>query len=753
MSSFASKLGALKKDELPEGAVAIGARVSTEEMAKGDSIENQIEACRNFCAAHPDVFGEREFRIYQDPGHTGTTFDRPGINGLRADKATVKIACYLVRDLKRLGRNAKEGLEFLDEMTAANIQIIDIGQPAIDYRTTKGRKIYTDTMSGAEAECGIYRDSSIQGQTKRAQNGQWKGGDPPYPFDLENGFLLPVRGSATELLQKMATLYEKHKSDLGVLKELNKEGIQFAPDIQRVCYDRDRAQRRFVSRRPQNVGKPRLITLRWISHALRNPIMAGYVPAPRAVNDLTAGFKPDLVLANGRRYFMWEPQAIIPLPQWQKLQAIRQAQARTNFRVGRESTNYLLQQLLECGCCKLPMQVGAATSGSGKTIRHYICGSIKQLGSLSKCSVRRLPAEAMETVIMRFLSDLPKRPEIVHEITALATKNKAGLTEGLEERVALLEKEHAKLERSKKNALDRMLEFEGKKIGTEMELRYNETQAKLESVILDMADLHRKLEAAHVGAPSAQVVASALADFGKLAAQLPASAVKELVQSLVAEIVVHRLKHRSMPQFRHLSTSASILKLDITLNPCGLHLINSPSKGSTITKPKGGKPKLVPTSLIVEIRQAGSKGNVVRLLEPFATEAELYAFPAKDTSAEEVERQQHPLGRMETIVEMRTNGMLKKEIAAKFGKTPPWVTYHLRLLGLLPGIQQKLKEAPVSVLRHFGLVSLMNMAAMDAKLQESTFDEAYRKALHTDTTVKLIKSDPESPADDIATNA
>lgn len=753
MSSFASKLSALKKDELPEGAVAIGARVSTEEMAKGDSIENQIEACRNFCAVHPDVFEDREFRIYSDPGHTGTTFDRPGINGLRADKGKVRIACYLVRDLKRLGRNAKEGLEFLDEMTEANIQIIDIGQPSIDYRTTKGRKIYTDAMSGAEAECGIYRDSSIQGQTERAHRGQWKGGTPPYAYDLEAGVLLPVWGPPAELLQKMADLYEEHKSYLRVLTELNNQGIKYAPITPRVCFDRERARRGFVSRRPQTVGKPQLITLRWIADALHNPVYAGYVPAPRAVNDLTVRFTPALVLPDGRRYFKSEHQVIFPLPQWERMQAIRQSQARPKGRAGRASPDYLLQQLLQCGCCRLPMHVGAATSGSGKTIRHYVCRNIKQLGSQSKCTVRRVPAEAMETVVLRFLSDLPKRPDLIEGITALASKNKEGLTQGLEERATLLEKERAALERTKKSAIDRMLEFAGKKIGTEMEQRYNEVQAKLEAVVQELADLRRKREAAYAAAPSTQVVVSALADFGKLVTQLSAAARKELVQLLVAEIVVHRLKHSAMPQYRHLPASSSVLKLEIALTPCGLHLSSSPSKGTTPTKTKGSQPRLVPTMLVVEIRQAGNKGNVVRLLEPFATEAEMYAFPSQEASTEEVARSQHPLWRMEAMVAMRAKGMLKKDIAAKFGKKPSWVTYHLRLCGLRSGIQQKLKAAPLSVLDHFGLVYLMRLARMEPELQEKTFDEAFRKALHTDTVVRPIKSVSEPPADDTVTNA
>ena len=255
----------------------------------------------------------------------------------------------------------------------------------------------------------------------------------------------------------------------------------------------------------------------------------------------------------------------------------------------------------------------------------------------------------------------------------------------------------------------------------------------IHKAIIPLADLRRKREAANSAAPSAQAVVSALADFGKLAAQLSASALKELVQLLVSEIVVHRIKHRSMPQFKGLPANAAVLKLEITLNPCGLHMASSPSKGAKTAKTKARQSKLVPTTLVVEIRQAGNKGNAVRLLEPFATDAEMYAFPSTEGSEEEAARSQHPLWRLDAMVAMRAKGMLKKDIAAQFGKAASWVTYHLRLRGLRAGIQQKLKTAPLSVLKHFGLVFLMNLAAMEPELQEKAFDQAFRKALHTDS--------------------
>jgi hypothetical protein len=127
---------------------------------------------------------------------------------------------------------------------------------------------------------------------------------------------------------------------------------------------------------------------------------------------------------------------------------------------------------------------------------------------------------------------------LVRDLKRLGRNAKAGLVHGFDERIALLEKERAVLALTKSNAIQRMLEFTGKKIGEAVEQCYNKTVLKYDAVMLELGDLRRKRQAAHAAAPSAEMVVSALADFGKLAAQLSASALKELVQLLVAEIVV-----------------------------------------------------------------------------------------------------------------------------------------------------------------------------------------------------------------------
>ena len=69
----------------------IYARVSTQEQGKGFSIETQLEAERRYC-------GDRGYTVIREftDTHSGTEFDRPGINELIDALSTIdrKLWCY-----------------------------------------------------------------------------------------------------------------------------------------------------------------------------------------------------------------------------------------------------------------------------------------------------------------------------------------------------------------------------------------------------------------------------------------------------------------------------------------------------------------------------------------------------------------------------------------------------------------------------------------------------------------------------------
>ena len=163
---------------LAVGAAVLG-RVSSAELAKGESVNRQIAFSRNFCF---ETLGMKEsdpiFPIPEE-GVSGKTFNRKGINKILSLASEGKLRYVVVFDVSRYGRNAKEGLQNLDQLLALGVDVKVATMPWLDLRTNHGRQQWTHLLSEAECYRGVHRDKAIMGMTGRAQLGHWKGGHPP----------------------------------------------------------------------------------------------------------------------------------------------------------------------------------------------------------------------------------------------------------------------------------------------------------------------------------------------------------------------------------------------------------------------------------------------------------------------------------------------------------------------------------------------------------------------------------------------
>lgn len=95
---------------------AIYARLSVENSGKAETVDviaNQIEICKSYVAASPDL---ELADVYSDNGRTGTVFDRPEFNRLMDDIRSGRIKALVVRDLSRFGRDYIEAGTYLERI-------------------------------------------------------------------------------------------------------------------------------------------------------------------------------------------------------------------------------------------------------------------------------------------------------------------------------------------------------------------------------------------------------------------------------------------------------------------------------------------------------------------------------------------------------------------------------------------------------------------------------------------------------------
>ena len=86
-------------------------RISSEEAAKGEKLNNQRDLLLHFAEKQNDL---KIVDIYSDNGETGTNFDRPEWNRLMEDVKKKRISCIVVKDLSRFGRNYIETGNYLE---------------------------------------------------------------------------------------------------------------------------------------------------------------------------------------------------------------------------------------------------------------------------------------------------------------------------------------------------------------------------------------------------------------------------------------------------------------------------------------------------------------------------------------------------------------------------------------------------------------------------------------------------------------
>lgn len=121
---------------MPVWETAIYARLSVENSKKnddGDSIEGQIEICRDYVAEHPYL---HLAETYVDNGWTGTNTDRPAFQRLLSDIQNGKIKALVIKDFSRFSRDYIEAGNLLENIfPAMGVRFISVVDRYDSYET------------------------------------------------------------------------------------------------------------------------------------------------------------------------------------------------------------------------------------------------------------------------------------------------------------------------------------------------------------------------------------------------------------------------------------------------------------------------------------------------------------------------------------------------------------------------------------------------------------------------------------------
>ena len=310
--------------------VALYARVSREEQAEGYSLDEQLEAMRQFCA-------DRDWEImaeYIEPGFTARTDERPAFGQLMAHVQEKTIDIVLTHKLDRAFRSLLDQLQRLAYLTEYDTSYVSVVEQ-IDYSTPVGKMFMS--MLGALNQ---YYSDNLSEEVQKGKRGRVKAGlsnanIPPHGYERIDGQDTIVK-EAAEAIRFLFRQYATGSHTYQSLAELM-ERHGWAPS----------------KRSPHRRWTPSAV-----EYMLRNRFYTGQVR-----------------YRTGKRDIEWLPgqhEAIIDPDLWQEVERTRQA--RTYKRPKWKTRAYLLQGLLYCDLCGSKLYI------SGRSYQtYYWCSAHRRM--------------------------------------------------------------------------------------------------------------------------------------------------------------------------------------------------------------------------------------------------------------------------------------------------------------------------------------------------------------------------------------
>lgn len=163
---------------------AIYTRVSTVAQAEeGFSLEAQEEILMQTIERK----GLELYRIYTDPGVSGKTFKRPGVQAMIADMKAGRFDAILIHKLDRLSRNMGDIIAFIEMVNKLDIRLIISaqGQDEIDTRSPMGKAFLQLNGIWAELYINNLREETLKGLIKKVKNGGRHMSRPPLGYRFE----------------------------------------------------------------------------------------------------------------------------------------------------------------------------------------------------------------------------------------------------------------------------------------------------------------------------------------------------------------------------------------------------------------------------------------------------------------------------------------------------------------------------------------------------------------------------------------
>lgn len=196
-------------------------RVSTSDQAEnGLSLPLQREAITRYCQQNALAL----LKIYEDPGRSGATIERPGLTDLLRDVKQRQFKKVIVWRLDRWSRDLYQGLWLSKELLIHGAEVLSISEPLNgNDPLTKAMRAIVQTF--AELERETIKNRLWSGRKRRLKNLQFAGGSVPFGYRQRDGKFI-IDPKAAETIRLIFKLRAKGMTYKELSAKLNHDGIK-----------------------------------------------------------------------------------------------------------------------------------------------------------------------------------------------------------------------------------------------------------------------------------------------------------------------------------------------------------------------------------------------------------------------------------------------------------------------------------------------------------------------------------------------
>jgi DNA invertase Pin-like site-specific DNA recombinase len=662
--------------------VGIYARVSTFNQVGGrfDSCESQAVMCRDYLNKHAAAEGWHEFITLTDAAYSGANMNRPGMQALMHHIETGAVKVVLIFKLERVLRSTHEWVPFRALLRKHGCRLVSATEDISD-ETPSGRLKNKIVMSVNEYERDNTAEKIHLKLVEQAKRGMWTGGNVPYGyvFDAELQGLKPQLEEATVLRR----IYEQ-AARLVPLTEIA-EQINETGHRTRTRTWRSRHGIKYL------VGEKRFRT-DILRRLIMRPLYAGRVRM------------------HGVEY-PGQHEAIVSQDLWERANAaITQVlqPARCRLRA-RDKHFHVLKGIVLCGCCGRAMVPNASgkRDPSGQLYRYYTCGHAHKDRTDARCPVRHVSASALEAAVIGFLGECSQHPDVLGATSAQAQRRAEAERTPLRAKLTELDRTLADLTQQLRHCAQAVARGGIDFLGDELRQEAAALHQKRQTLMVEREQARQDLAACEQRSLDPERVRRSLARFGELMPTLSPEQQRDLLLLFLERVEVRpAVKPAPDSCARHIELRLKV-RVHRLIEGMEERLVIDAGDRRALPAVAATRPLLLQTD--VAVRQAGG----VALLSPFART--LLTSKRTPTPRPAPAPVQHPLHRARAWQRrLEAEPKLKRiDLAKAEGLTPGAITHCLKLLQLVPAIQERLLNLSTPAeMRRFSLNQMKALAEL-----------------------------------------